>query len=217
MEPIITFVISQSILFPIIIGLIRFKTIKVEHLPFFLLLIAGVITEVASFFLIEKNTSNAIPTNIFELIEWLLLSYQFYIWGFLKKKKRLFFLLFVFPVLVWLVENIIFKKITVFSPYFRILDAFLITLMSITEINFKITHDNKNLFRSAKFIICIGLILFFVYQILYEWAYQISIIGEATRLTSTISSLFSYISALANIIFGIAFLVMQSHREFKLE
>src|SRR5580765_6155860 len=112
MEPVLTFVISQSILFPIIIGLIRFKTIKAEYLPFFLLLIIGVITEGISFLLIEKNTSNAIPTNIFVLIEWLLLTYQFYVWGFLKKKKRVFFLLFSFPILVWIVENLVFRKIT---------------------------------------------------------------------------------------------------------
>jgi|SRR5882724_6498667 len=217
MPPILTFVISQSILIPIIIGLIRFKTIKIEYLPFFLLLIIGVITEGISFLLIERNVSNAIPTNIFVLVEWLLLTYQFYIWGFLKKKKRLFYALCLFPIVVWIVENIFFGKITVFSPYFRILYAFFITLMSITEINFKITHDNKNLFRNPKFIICIGLILFFVYQILYEWAYQIGMIEEPTKLTDTIISLFAYISALANIIFGIAFLVIPTRKEFKLD
>src|SRR5882672_12202701 len=183
MEPVVLFVISQSILLPIIIGLIRFKTIKAEYLPFFLLLVIGFFTEVISFFLIQKNISNAIPTNIFVLTEWLLLTYQFYIWGFLKKKKRFFYALCLFPILVWIVENIIFRKITVFSPYFRILYAFLLTLMSITEINYKITHDNKNLFRSPRFLICIGLILFFVYQILYEWAYQVSIIKSPTNFT----------------------------------
>jgi hypothetical protein len=115
------------------------------------------------------------------------------------------------------VENIFFGKITIFSPYFRILYAFLLTLMSITEINYKITHDNKNLFRSPRFIICIGLILFFVYQILYEWAYQVSILKGPTNFTMIINSLFAYMDALVNIIFAIAFLVIHTRKEFKLE
>jgi hypothetical protein len=207
-------------LFPLITGLLRFKTVKIEYQPFFWLLALGFVTEVISFIFIEVyhgfKGSNAIPTNIFVLVEWLFLSYQFYVWGFLKKRKKFFYFLIGLPVLVWLTENLVFGKITVFSPYFRILYAFLVTLMAITEINFKITHD-MNLFRSPKFIICIGLILFFVYQILYEWAYQVSLIEAPTRFTTTIISLFAYINAITNIIFGIAFLVIPVHKPFKLE
>ena len=217
MKPVILFLISQSILLPIIIGLIRFKTIRVEYQPFFWLLVMAFFSELVSFVVIKNYISNAIPTNIFVLAEWLLLAYQFHAWGFLKKEKKFFYAVCAFPVLVWIVENIIFRKITVFSPYFRILYAFLITLMSITEINYKITHDNKNLFRSPRFLICIGLILFFVYQILYEWAYQVSIIKSPTNFTITINSLFSYMDALTNIIFGIAFLVTPRQRQFILE
>src|SRR6516165_7813403 len=160
MVSIINFVISQSIWIPIIIGLVRFKIIKSEYLPFFWLLVVGLITEFISFLLIRYAShghsygSNAVPTNLFVLAEWLLLAYQFHIWGFLKKRKRFYYLLISLPVFIWIVENIIFGKIDVFSPYFRILYAFLITLAGITEINYRITHDNKNLFRSPKFIIC---------------------------------------------------------------
>ena len=79
----------------------------------------------------------------------------------------------IVPTLIWFVENLIFGKIMVFSPYFRMLYAFLLVLLSITEINYKITHENKQLYRSPKFILSIGLILFFVYQILYEWALSV--------------------------------------------
>jgi hypothetical protein len=88
--------------------------------------------------------------------------------------------------------------------------------MSITEVNFKIIHDNKNLFRNPKFIICIGFIIFFIYQIIYEWAYQLSLV-EPTYFTRTISSMFGYINALTNIIFSIAFLLIPVQRKFKLE
>ena len=223
MVSIINFVISQSIWIPIIIGLVRFKIIKSECLPFFLLLVIGLFTEFISFLLIRYANhghgygSNAVPTNIFVLIEWLLLAYQLHSWGFLKKRKELFYIFISAPVLIWIVENIILGKIVVFSPYFRILYAFLITLVSISEINYRITHDNKNLFRNPKFIICIGLILFFVYQILYEWAYQVSLIEAPMGFTTSIISLFAYINVITNIIFGIAFLVGREEKEFEFE
>ncbi|MBS1598921.1 MAG: hypothetical protein JST75_11915 [Bacteroidetes bacterium] len=219
MKPVILFLITQSIWIPIIIGLVRFKTIKEELQPFFWTLVAGLFTEVSSFIIISNKAyaSNAIPSNIFVVVEWILLSYQFHIWGFLKKRKRLFYLLLTIPTLIWVIENLVFGKITAFSPYFRILYSFLLTLMSITEINFKITHDNKNLFRNPRFIICIGFILFFVYQLLYEWSYQVSLVEEPSKFTSIIISLFTYMDAATNIIFGIAFLVIPRHKEYKLE
>ena len=221
MDSIINFVISQSLWIPIIIGLARFKIIKSECLPFFLLLVIGLITEYISFLLIRYanhgHGSNAVPTNLFVLVEWLLLTYQFHSWGFLRKRKTVFYILTSVPVFIWIIENIILGKIVVFSPYFRILYAFLITLISITEINYRITHDNKNVFRNPKFIICIGLILFFVYQILYEWAYQLSLMAAPMGFTTTVISLFAYIDAITNIIFGIAFLVGHEEKEFKFE
>jgi len=215
----ILFVISLSILIPIIISVIRFKTIKKSLLPFFWTLVAGLLQEVASFIIISKQefSSNAIPSNIFIIVEWVLLAYQFHIWGFLKNRKKLFYLLLGATSLIWVIENLVFGKIVVFSPYFRILYSFMLTLLSITEINYKITHDNKNLFRNPRFLICIGFILFFVYQILYEWSYQVSLVHEPGQFTTTIISLFTYMDALTNIIFGIAFLVAPRDQKFNLE
>src|SRR6202043_2997842 len=151
------------------------------------------------------HISNAIPTNIFVLAEWILISYQFHQWGFLKKQKKNLSLLLGIPVLLWIIENLIFWKIVEFSPYFRVSYSFLLVLMSISKINFMITYDHKNLFRNPVFIICIGFIVYFIYQIVYEWAYQLSRV-ESTYFTEMVSYLFGYMNALVNIIFGVAFL-----------
>src|SRR5215475_12099885 len=114
MEHIINFVISQSILIPIIIGLFKLKIIWPTYWPFYVDLIAGIATEIISFIMIQHQSSNAVPTNIFVLIEWLLIVYQFHLWGFLKKKKNIFVILWLIPVLIWIIENLVFKRITTF-------------------------------------------------------------------------------------------------------
>src|SRR5215467_2480190 len=115
MESVINFVISQSIWIPILVGLTRFKIIRAEYLPFYCLLLVGVITEIVSFIIIRDTNnghgSNAVPTNLFVLAEWLLLAYQFYQWGVLKKRKKLFYFLIGLPALVWIIENLVFQKI----------------------------------------------------------------------------------------------------------
>ncbi len=217
MAPVVFFIISQTILLPIIIGIVRFKTIKKEYFLLLVDLVLGLLTEVVSFILIRKyHASNAIPTNIFVLADWILLLYQFRQWGAFKKKGG-FYLLLGIPVLIWLLENIVFKKIVEFSPYYRILYSFLLVLISINEVNFMIIHENKSLIKNPRFMIYIGFIIFFIYQIVYEWAYQLSLI-EPTSFTKAVSYLFGYINAFAIIIFSIAFLLVPVYRKkFKLD
>jgi hypothetical protein len=209
------FLISQLVLFPLVAGIIRFPDIRVAYLPIYINLALGFLTEVESFRLIRSHEPNAIPTNLFVLAEWVLIAWQFRWWGLLKRNNRAFYILLAGPVVIWIIEYLVFFKIAEFSPYFRVLYAFLITLMAITEINFKLTHENVNHLWDTRFILCVALILYFVYQILYEWSYQISLVqpGDFTRV---VSSLFSYINALTNILFGIAFIRIPRKNRFRM-
>jgi hypothetical protein len=78
-----------------------------------------------------------------------------------------------------------------------------------------ITHDNRNLLRHPGFLICIGLIIYFIYKIIYEWAYQTSLFGT-TEITSRIILSFGYINALTNIIFAFALLKIPAREVFTL-
>jgi len=216
MKTIIAFLLSQSILLPIIIGLVRFRRLDRSYQPFFILLIIGFITEIVGFILIQGyEKSNYVIVNIYVLIEWTLIAWQFHVWGFLQGRKGLFYAVMGFTTLCWVVENLVFGHITGIVPYFRFLYFFLIVLLSINKINFMITHDNRKLLQRPDFLICIGLIIFFLYKILYEWAYQVSITGESD-ITTTIIRLFGYINALTNIIFAIAFLLIPTPQKFTL-
>src|SRR5216684_7529369 len=109
------FLISQSILLPIIAGLIRFRRIDGKgYQPFFALLLIGFITEVVSYEMIRHHLWNTPAVNIYVLLEWNLIALQFHIWGFLKQQKSLFYGLLIVSALFWIAENFIFGKITDF-------------------------------------------------------------------------------------------------------
>jgi hypothetical protein len=213
------FLFSQSILLPIIAGLIRLRRIDKTYQPFFVLLIIGFLTEVISFILIKQfHRSNAIPTNLYTAVEACLIFTQFHVWGLLRNRNGLFYGLLLVTLLGWATENLFFGKITEFSPYFRIFYSFFIVLLSVNKINYMITHDNRNLFRNPKFLICIGFIIFFIYMIIYRWAYQVSITSRSeTHITDIIIFLMAYVNALTNGIFAIAFLLIPARVRFKLE
>lgn len=216
MNSLLLLLVSFSILFPFFAGLVRRRRISDGYQPFFTLIVVAVLTEIINGYLIKvHHHSNAIPTNIYALIECMLIAWQFHVWGLLQSKKPIFYGLLVVFFLGWVYEDLVLGAITGFPPYFRFLYSFLIVLLSVNKINFMITHDNRNLLRRPDFLICIGFIIFFIYKIIYEWAYQASLFGQSD-ITSNIIMLFGYFNAGTNIIFGIAFLLIPARQKFTL-
>jgi len=216
MKYILNFFIGQSILLPLIAGLVRIRRINGMYQPFFILIATGFLTEIISFISIRWIwKSNAIPSNIDALLELSIIIWQFYIWHPTKQRRWVFYSIWIICALCWVTENIAFGKITTFSPYFRFLAAFVIVLLSVNKINFMITHDNRNLFRSPAFLICIGFIIYFIYKILYEWSFQVSM-DSSTEIARTIVFWMAYINVLTNIIYAIALLLIPAPQKFTL-
>ena len=216
MKSIIFFVLSEFILFPVIVGLVRWRRIDKSYRPFFILLCIGAINEVVSFILIKKfHLYNYVPMNMYILVEWIMLAWQFHVWGFLKQKRRLFEILLILSCLPWVAENFVFSTLSSFSPYFRFLYFFLVVLLSINQINFMITHDNRRLFRNPRFLICIGFVFYFVFMTLYFWAYQVSLYNTS-KMSTTFVYMMAYVNALTNSIYAIAFLLVPARVKFTL-
>lgn len=212
------FLISTTILFPVIVGLVRLHRIKRGgYQPFFYLLLLGVLNELLAYLLIKViHVHNIVAVNIFMLFEWLLIAWQFRRWGLLRSQNTLFYLLLIIPCLVWMVEYLLFGQIRFFAPYYQVLYCFLIVMFSVNTINFMITHDYRRVYGNPTFLICLAFIVYFIYRIVVCWAYMTSLKGP-TETTSLILSLNSYINALTNIIFAIALLKIPKPQKFTLK
>jgi hypothetical protein len=216
MSSIFIWLVSISILLPLIAGLIRFRRIGKGYQPFFILIVTGVVAELINGYVAYiKHASNAGVSNIYILAEWILIVWQFQVWGTPRLKKNLYYALMAVSCSIWVTENLVTHHIGEFSPYFRFFYSFFIVLFSVNKINFMITHDNRNLLRHPGFLICIGFIIYFIYKIIYEWAYQSSLFG-AMEITTKIIMLDGYINALTNIIFAIALMKIPAPEKFTL-
>lgn len=202
---------------PCIAGLVRFRRLGTTYQPLFLMSVVGLASEAISEYLVYyRKTSNADIANTYALLEWVLIFWQFRVWGFFRTRKEIGYAVLLIPCLVWVAENLIFGKMINFSPYFRILASFSIVLFSVNKINFMITHDNRKLLGHPDFLFCIAFIIYFIYDIVYEWAFQSSSTPAEIKITETIIFLWGYINALTNIIFAIAFLRIPAPKKFKL-
>jgi len=193
------------VLVPIVIGLIRFRKVERSYQLFICLMLMYLVNETNNFISIKLFRTNAINFNIFSLIEGLYVFYIFHLWGFLGKQKRLFILLQVGITLLWIIENLVFLKITEFSPYYRLVYSFIIVLLSVNQINFLIIHDSKSLLKNGQFLICIGFVIFFMYQIIYEGAYFLRHVSPDSKAFSRkIIGLFVDMNIFINLFYAIA-------------
>lgn len=156
------FLLSLSIIVPVIVGLVRLRKISSSYQPFLLYLFVGLLAECVTYLFIKMYRNSAIPSNIFILLECNLLLVQFYYWRFRSTRKKFIFMLMAICTSVWIVENIVLNKISDFGPVFRFLYSFILVLLAVDEINVMIVRENKNLFKNAKFLICTGFIIFSV-------------------------------------------------------
>lgn len=215
LSAIFAFWLSLSIIIPLIVGLVRFRRIGQVYRPFFYLIVLDVVAELVSGYLIKVvHVSNAISSNVFVLLEWVLIWWQFYVWNSHPRRELLMAIL-LFPIAIWFTEDLVFGHIKDFPPYFRVFSAFLIVMLSVNKINFMITHDDRKLYANPIFLICIAFIIFYIYRIIFKWAYQTSMNG-ATETTNIIIMLNGWFNAFTNIIFAIALLRIPRPPKFTL-
>lgn len=85
------FYLSLSIVFAVIIGIIRFRKINPAYYPFIYRVSLCLVVElVRRVLILHQNNAATIVTNIFSLADFLLFAWLFHNWGLFKRDKKLF-------------------------------------------------------------------------------------------------------------------------------
>ncbi len=216
-----SFLLSEILLIPFCVALFRWRRIEKTYYPFYILLTLGVIEEAVSFLTIHFYRNNAPSVNIYGFLECSVIFWQFYCWnGFRSFGSRLswLFALQIGSFGLWAVCNLVFFHLNDFMfPFYRILYPFVVVLLSVNEINLMITHDNRNLYRNPRFVICLAFIIFFLYQILYEGAFLVGDTDKTEVVPNEIIRLFGYVNAFVNGMYLIAALLVPRKRSSTFE
>ena len=210
MDRSVAFVLSLSILIPLIIGIIRYRQLPVSYLPLFYLLVFGLLTELVSYTLFY-NSSNAFPNNIYVLVEFLLLVWQFRSWKNILRNDWLHKCLVGAVCLLWLSQNFVFGTINQFSALYEVSYSVILILLAVNQMNWLIVNEKTNILFNAIFLICIAIMVFFSYKVLMEIFYYYA---PERMIKNNIFSIQSYMNVGYNIILAVAILCIPPKKNF---
>jgi hypothetical protein len=209
-------IFSLSILIAGVIGIFRFAQIRDIYRPFIYLIWVGCCNELLSIYLLVNHHYNIINYTIYSLFEALLLLWFFKNLSVFQGRKTFFYSLIVLFVIIWTIESFYANEFgTRFSYYFDIVYSFCVVLLSIRVIN-NLLFTERELLKNPTFLICIGIIIFFTYQIVEEmfWLYGLK---NSKIFRQNIQSILMIINLLSNLIYALAILWMRKRQAFTLQ
>lgn len=205
--------LNYSIAIPALISAIRLKPTFSTLYPFIFFIWFGLINETLSLVLIYTTGSNAINANIYVLIEYLVILFQFSKWRQLNKRAHL--CLTAAGICVWCFDNIAVNTLADNNSIFRSFYALAIVFLSIGQINRIMVYEKKSLLKNAAFLICIGLLLFFCCKAFVE-VFNVFQPAFSDTFYGNLFLILSIANVLSNVIYSVAILWIPVKQEFTL-
>ncbi len=211
MQKAIAFLLSLSILLPLIAGLVRYRKIPASYHPLLYLIGIGFVNELLCYAVFYNNSM--IPVNFYYILEFLLFAWQFHLWKNILRSKKIFYILIGLMTVFWIIDKVVICGFTRFSPLFQVCYSLILVLLSVNQLNWLIVNDRGDIVRHPIFIICISVIIFFSYKVLTEIFYYYA---PEKAIKNNIFVIQSYMNVGYNILLALAILCIPQKRTFTL-
>ena len=209
-------ILSYSVLPAAIVGIYRYRTMTKEYRLFVWYLFAAFVNEVCSTVCNYCIHSNALNSNIFILIEWLVLLGFFRAIGSLQQ-RILYLTTMCIGVVVWLVEHLVYVNLTTFTHVFRIAYACIFVFIAMFTLGKLAVQQHKSILNNASFIICCGLAIIYAYEAIVEVLYAMPFNTTASQAFElNVFLVPAIINVLCNIIFLIGCICIPTKQKFTL-
>ena len=208
-------IFSFSIALAAILGILRFASINRVYYPFLYCCWIGLLNECISFVETYEGKSNAINSNIYVLLEFVLFVWQFYYWGLFGRRRSWWPVPLIIIGGIWVWENFFPYRLDRFSSYFRVSYSFALVLMSISILNRQIVREKRHLLKNPVALICLGAIIYYTYKVLVEtfWLYGLN---QGSVFRNNVYLILAFINLFTNVIFALAVLWMPKKLRFTL-
>jgi hypothetical protein len=199
------FLFSLTVAFPAIVGIIRYRKMERSYTPFLIYIIISLLNELLVKFALKSYNARNLDWQLFNLFEAVILVTQFYYWRVFSRVKRGFIIILIILIGVWFIENLVISSIYEFNPFFLIGKPFILVLLSVQTINHIIVNQNRSpLSRNAMFIICVALVIYFIYNI-FVYTLQAKGISKTDKnLMTKVFEIMVYVNAFTNLLYGLA-------------
>ena len=201
----VSFILSLSVVFSVIIGIVRWKVIDSSYYPFICNLIVGLLVEI-----INASHPYSVVTvktlNIFSFIDFFLFAWLFHNWGLFNHNKKRFLMIVCAFGIAWLFITFFLNKFSNINNLFLLIYSAALIFLSVTTFNKIVVQQRINIFTNARFWICIGIIIFYSFFILTR-ATDLST-GVLTHVSKSfklnLQLINSYSNVLVNLLYAVA-------------
>lgn len=163
---IVNIICSQSIAIPAALILIRRRNITPVYYPFAILLWLGLINESISLTMILLHRGNMGNSNVYILLEYFLLLWQFQRWNSWKKDAVI--VLGTIGLFVWILEHGYFYSFITNTSIFRLVYSSIIVLLAMHQLTKIVVSESKQLHRNPVFILSLSFLLYYTFKAYYE-------------------------------------------------
>ena len=212
------FILSLSISFAVIIGIVRYRKIDPSYYPFIYYITLMLLIEIVVKILTDTRTFQVIGPmmNIYTLAEFSLLAWLFHAWGLFNRNKLFFTILMSAFFVAWLLITVIMNSILYDSNYyFRVLYSFALVLFAVSAFNKMVVNHRGSIFQNAQFWICLGIIIFFTFFLL-DNATKLSLVRHTISQDFRINlqKIIVFSNLLVNILYVVAVIWIPRKKNF---
>lgn len=198
-----SFLFSITIAIPAIIGLLRYRVVDKRYWPFIWICTAITVNEILMFVLIRMQIYTFISYNLaipFICAMYLML---FKSWGLFAGKKYLLPVLFGALMIIWVADHFLIDgyRLNARTAYFRVCYSLTLVILSVNTINRLIVSEKNSLLHNSRFLICIGLMVYFTYRIIVD---AFSLKGMSQHFLLQLGDFSRYLLVGLNLIFALA-------------
>src|SRR5215831_13049147 len=164
MNDTLRFLLSLSIGFAAIIGIVRFRKIDRSYYPFLYNIWAALLVEIICWLFNTHHHRKAfgITLTIYTLVDFCMFTWLFHNWGLFNRKKVIFGSILAAFSATWL-TFVFMDGLARPNYYFIILYSFALIFFSVTTFNKVVVHERGSILRNAKFLICLGIMIFYTF------------------------------------------------------
>jgi len=204
-------ILNHSIVLAAIIGAARFKYVIPAFYPFICIIWIGLINESLSLFMIHYQGANTFNSNLFVLLEYLAILFQFFKWN--DQNSRKYYLLAGLGLAVWIADNLMINSPTQNNSLFRLFYSLVILFFSIDQVNKIINYERGSLLKNAMFIICFAFLFYYGFKAFIE-SFNAFHIGLRYIFLRNLWIILYFVNFISNLLYAVAILCMPTKQEF---
>jgi hypothetical protein len=217
MDATLRFILSLSIGIAVILGIVRFRRIDPSYYPFLFVCFAALAAELLHRTLMENGLPKSLffLLNIYSYVDFFLFLWLFHNWGLFNRKRSAFIAIAGVFFVAWVATNIIYTSfINKVNLYFFILYSFALIFFSVSTFNRMVVHERNSIFKNPKFWICLGVIIFYSFFIVYSSTGVTFMYVPSKEFRRGLQAIMTYSNLLVNLLYAVAVLWIPRKKNF---